>query len=141
MDDYPLQGLLDACIAANQAIHDRVAPTVNTKGTHVRSYLADYRTIRLDVGMRSGKSTTIVQGATAEDVIVCGSQTHYDSVFRRVDDIKADVIIASQTLRVDRTYKRVWLDEPRLVFQYISPGFMYELLGKDKDQLFILLGP
>jgi len=28
-----------------------------------------------------------------------------------------------------------------MVFQYVSPGFLYELFSRDHDQLFILLGP
>lgn len=91
--------------------------------------------------MRSGKSTAIARNATEDDVIVCGSQTHYDTVFRAMSELKADVVIVNQVLRVDKTYKRIWLDEPRRVFQYVTPGYLYELLSHDHDQLYILLGP
>lgn len=104
----------------------------------IRKYLRDFRTIRLNYGVRTGKTLSIIRMATDDDLIIVRNHVH--QVFMQ-SECKAEVRTIKdleQSPAITR-YCRVWIDEG----SWLSPEEMvdiYSLPFLDRDTQFIILG-
>jgi hypothetical protein len=94
----------------------------------------EYRTIRLDYGRATGKTSAILEMATDEDLIIVHNARERDRLLQQTE---VAVIASSQfdqILRPDGKYRYVWVNEPTACMAGIRG--LYALTA----DLFILLG-
>lgn len=106
-------------------------------------FYRDFRTVKVDVGRRTGK-TTLIQHAltrTPADVVVVGTRSIADMLYRDVVP-PSRVLIANSGEELSRQVarlghvRRVYVDEPSLV----NMPAVYQALGSRNPTCFILLG-
>ncbi len=137
LDEYPdwsVLPVLKAALAANDANHERMKSVGEAQS--VLTYLRDFRTIRLDIGQRTGNTFAIVSLAQPDDVVVVRDMDRAANY-----DIKADVLterlLAGQT---PTRYRTIWVDTATWDLTPAELRQLYEALGRDIHQRFVLLG-
>ena len=128
---------VDHLIALNERRREPFRESLSSMGL-VR-WLREFGTVHVDIGRRAGKTTYISKRVAAVDVIVIPHAT-----FARSYAASPGWRLTPDSLWgpgvIDLHPRKIYVDEPTLVFQNISPFEMYRLLAWDPDQTFVLLG-
>lgn len=141
--NWPLRDILLSCIEANEAMHRKLTADGMPKHRGAPAYHFDYRTIKLDIGQRSGKSSLIHELATEDDVVLFPSAIKQAAFILMAEDrpLLPQLHPISMLSRTQvKPWKRIWIEDPTALFAVITSGHLYELVSVDYDQLFIMLG-
>lgn len=146
--------VLEAAIKAQDANCARI-PVGDRVGDlkTLRAWLRDFRTIRLDIGQRTGKSYATALASTTDDALVLLNAGMRDYVkrsgFRGViyamDAVRRtayDIRLGNGQPYVNMDYtghSTIWV-EPASLFTMDDLVDMYTAFSRDIDQRFILLG-
>lgn len=129
--------VLKAAIAANDAQHERLKDYAPNQ-QHILQYLRDFRTIRLDLGQRTGKSSAICELATQNDLVIARNEgearTNYPYCSAKIITVAQLDSGAVQKMNPDN----VWVEN--VTYTSMSISFMYRQLARSIHQRFILLG-
>ena len=109
-------------------------------------YLTSFCTIHVDVGRRVGKTSYIINNAKSTDLIIVPTRDSKDYiVYKRRE--KLNVITASSMEFLSKKsfekwdHKLIYVDEPRICYQYISPiNLYYWIFDANVEQTVIMLG-
>ena len=126
---------VDSLVAMNFALQGLM--NFAAKEYPIAIYAADCRTVRCDIGRRSGKSAYIKSRASENDLIVVA--TFYMRQY--FSETKAKIIVPRMLDMIsdDRRFKTVYVDEPRLVFTQITENDFYRCLAPYCEN-FVFLG-
>ena len=116
----------------------------NRQDTQPERYAREFKTIHLNVGRRSGKTTAIEALARPTDLLLFPNYHTMETLRSRhyflcpINTIEG-VLLSANTLhgRIIKKYNWVWIDEPSLCDDVVDINRIYETIDAD---LFILLG-
>lgn len=146
---------LNAALKANNALAT-VLTTFEFPEHQLPKFLRDHRTIRIDIGHGTGKSTAIMQHAQAGDAIVVDTDDTYRYFCEAIKDQnpsweKISIYVASELgksrIRAVNRHQRVWVNEPDRVLRHFYDLFetrsttaFHDFFAVDRNQQFIFLG-
>ncbi len=135
--------ILDQLIALNL---ERRKLLINEKKFDFE-YVSQYCTVKCDIGRASGKTEYIKSRATINDAIIIarpggGYTPKMDTVsFIATLFVARDINTYNIHLINNRSYNKIYIDEPNNVFKYINIYEIYKYFTKkDIEQTFIFLG-
>lgn len=141
---HVLPQVMDALFQANDALHAAVGSQIGDLDP--ARYVRDFRTIRLDYGQRTGKTTYMVQTAQPDDLIITITDEMAQYLTRqgarcRVAYVKEFMHVSEA---VEKRHPRVWIDDSystlAALSNWISTLQLYRHLVHDIDQQFVILG-
>lgn len=145
--------ILAAAIAANNALGE--AFDSHSASNSVTCWLRDFRTIRLDIGQRTGKTRAMVELVGPQDTVITLQDEMIE--YLKQGGCEANVMYTAKYVHTMATNREqaplrhpvVWIDPASWVIgHHMGDGSAYELkykdvlnvFGKDPQQQFILLG-
>lgn len=120
-------------------LKNRLAMANHRSGMPREAWAREFCTVRCDIGRRTGKSDYILRCAKPGDLILVATMQLRHTVFNHAP---CAVLTAGQ-IALDRQcehYNDIYVDEPSLVFDRLSPHTMYSCLAHGGEQTFLLLG-
>lgn len=137
--------LVDYMISFNKEL--RVAIAQETMGA--ATYAKECMTVRCNIGRRSGKTQYIIDRAGPDDLVIIHNMVMMDT-YRR-GNLRTNILTASEVQALPNVYRgcigpiirrfrNIYVDEVTLCEKYLNLNEMYNILARDKDQTFILLG-
>lgn len=145
MKDGQFEKLVDDAIAiveANSADGNALSDSMG-----FLNYLREFRTVRIDLGRRVGKTKYVRDHAKRDDVIIVPTYGLRDSCYRDFAraawSAKVFPVIDLERARGLQP-NRIFIDEGRMVDEALRkqpPGFqdnLYRLFGRSTDQMFII---
>lgn len=132
--------LLDSLIAANETLRAALPPDL--RGLYsAKDWARHHCTVQLDIGRRCGKTQYIQERADRSSLVVVPSRAMGSALHpgRKYPTVAAGDL--RRWMRDRPKPMRVFIDEPRYVFERLPAESLYELLADaSSDQTFVLLG-
>ena len=142
---YPLVTIIKMAIEAAEINH-RASIAFATdfrggKAEGLANYLRDYRTIRIDLGQRTGRSTAIIELAQPGDLIIGAGEANRElyatseAKFLTVQQYMEGLFDITEPIR------RIWVDDTiTLTLRDVPLADFYRAPTVSIEQLFIFLG-
>lgn len=108
-----------------------------SKTMNSASFAAQFQTVRCFIGRQIGSSTYINEKATENDLIIV-SKSNQKSNYQP----KATILSFSQVEHdaVGKYFENIYVNEPTFLFNLVRDDKFYQILAKNTEQTFILLG-
>jgi hypothetical protein len=140
MDEYKY--LIDELILLNKRNRTQDLKSMSSP----LNYLMSFCTIHVDVGRRVGKTSYILDNANNNDLIIIPNPNFKnDRIYEWRENI--NLVTASNIENFTKEHfknwdhKLIYVDEPRICYQYISPIALFSwILDKKVEQTIIMLG-
>jgi len=133
--------LINAAITAN--LQQRVKNESRRSFLDPAIYARECKTVHINIGRQTGKTTAIAQLCRANDLIVF-SNTNIADMFRHANNNVsrfATVVTINQLRNMFNTHNLcfdyVWIDEPNMCENKVDTNLIYEYVAAD---LFVKLG-
>lgn len=139
---FVIDEVLTILFDANDKLHSDYGHLGSKLSTY--RYVRDFRTIRLGVGQRMGKTRVMLALAEAGDLIISYAEDVPDDMIgatKATLATKADLKNASKRAVLAETrWKRIWIDDAFYLLDWYDFTDICKGFVKDADQQFVLLG-
>ena len=140
---FVVDEVLTILFDANAKLHSACADLIQTVEPY--RYVRDFRTIRLGVGLRMGRTRVMLARAAASDLILSfGASDEPDDMIgatKAMIATTADLKNAKKRAVLAETrWSRIWIDDAFYLFSWDDFTTLCKDFVVDADQQFVLLG-
>lgn len=143
--EYYAKQILDLAIKANDALVAEFNPPLGNSCDALYKYIRDFRMITLGLGLRTGKTSAMVEIATERDLLITSSRNPVHHHTGKLSLKPAHMLIGPILLKgslprdaQDFSCQRVFIDAGFMPTAS-DLSLIIKLLAKTKDQQFIVL--